>query len=85
MPHRTRIADRQPVRYRRKITGGAIPLVPSNLVLRSRTNYVPEATYITKGGRIVPAGTYMRGGGLGRMSNSTLKTQLGSAMSRGYY
>jgi hypothetical protein len=87
MVHRHKISERQPVRYRRKIVGGFI-IPPSNLVLRSRTNYVPPASMMLKGGKsYVPAFTLKRGGAMPYSTNNLFATSniVGSAMSRGYY
>jgi len=83
MPHRHHIALSQPARYRRKIEGYGIP--PANLILRSRTNYVPPSSVMLKGGKSFrPAFTIKRGGSI---SNNLLSTSMrkGSQMSRGYY
>jgi len=78
MPHR--------MKQRRPLVGGLI-IPPSNLVLRSRTNYVPPASMMLKGGRIfAPSFTLKRGGGgNGTRNPFSTTTKLGSQLSRGYY
>ena len=72
---------------KKKIVVGGLLIPPSNLVLRSRTNYVPPASFILSGGKYFNSSyTSLKGGAMGYRSNllnNSLKR--GSQLARGYY